>query len=89
MKTKTPTRTAQPAESPPPSLITADGIAAYVRCRREWWLAEVHELAPGPEAQAARASLLRRQSLAHTLTLIGGGLIALAILLVATGLLLG
>lgn len=88
MKTKTPTRTAQKAE-PPPLLITADGIAAYVRCHREWWLTEVHEQAPGPEMKAARASLLRRQNLAHTLTMIGGGLIALAILLVAAGLLLG
>jgi hypothetical protein len=88
MKTKSPTRVERPVE-PPPLLITSEGVAAYVRCHREWWLSEVHEQAPSPETRSARASLMRRQTLAHTLTLVGGGLIVLAILLVAAGLLLG
>ena len=90
MTTKTPTRAARPVDMPSlPPLITAEGVAAYVRCHREWWLAEVQEQAPGAEARAARASLMRRQSLASTLAMIGGGLIVLAILLVVAALLLG
>jgi hypothetical protein len=90
MTTKTPTRVGRSLDPAPPlPLITAEGVAAYVRCRREWWLAEVHEQAPGAEARAARASLMRRQALARTLAMIGGGLMVLAILLVAAALVLG
>ena len=90
MTIKTPTkavRSADPAPTLP--LITAEGVAAYVRCHREWWLAEVQEQSPGAEIRAARASLMRRQALSRTLAMIGGGLIVLAILLVAGALLLG
>ena len=90
MTIKTPTRINHPADPfPALPLITAEGVAAYVRCRREWWLAEVHEQAPGAETRAARTSLMQRQTLARTLAMIGGGPIVLAILLVAAALLLG
>ncbi len=84
----------QPAErlsgdSQHATLITVQGIGAYLTCHRAWWLAEVLAYAPGDESHTARQILSRRKKLAQRLILIGGLMIATAILIMVLGLLLG
>jgi len=88
MKTKRPTRPTRISEAPAPP-ITAEGVASYVTCARAWWLADIRELAPDPEYTSARVTLSRRRQLVQTLAIVGGILIALAILLVILGVVLG
>lgn len=83
-----------PAKSPaagggdaPPALITVEGIGVYVTCHRAWWLPDVKGYTPGAAIREARAALTRRTWLARRLTIAGGGLIGLAGLLLALGLL--
>ena len=75
-------------ESPHP-LITVQGIGAFLVCHRAWWLAEVLSYAPDDESRLARQILSRRKKLARRLALIGGLMIATAILIMALGLVLG
>jgi hypothetical protein len=74
-------------KSPHP-LVTVQGIGTYLVCHRAWWLAEVLAYAPGDESRLARQILSRRKRLAQRLVLIGGLMIATAILIMVLGLLL-
>jgi hypothetical protein len=75
------------SEDAPPALITVEGIGAYLTCHRAWWLADVKGYAPGGAIREARATLAQRRWLARRLMIGGGGLIGLAVLLLALGLL--
>jgi hypothetical protein len=74
-------------EDTSPALITVEGIGAYLACHRAWWLADVKGYAPGVAIREARGTLARRRWLARRLMIAGGGLIGLAVLLLALGLL--
>ncbi len=90
MKTRLPAATdeaRQPGQAAP--LITPEGLATYLACRRAWWLGDVLGHSPGEQLASAQASLARRQALARRLATAGGALIGLAVLLVALSLLIG
>ena len=73
----------------PLPLITVQGIASYLTCRRAWWLAEIRLCAPGDELLSAQLTLSRRKQLAMWLSAAGGLMLAVALLIFVLGILLG